>query len=289
MRRSLPSFPLLLLLLPLSCGSEIILGDSESPLPLAGASGSSSGSSSTGGGGSGAGGSSVEPHPPGARLWSADHEVGDFSDWEQGGELRGGHYGWGDVNGYVESGVGRDGSNGVVASINTDARGETSGGVRMYRRIESSAAYYSAWFRLEDAHSVLDWWSILLFHARVDPLSLEDDVSLWDVRVVDDAQGQLSLQFFDHETMLGTAAPGEQGLVAPGTWFELRAQLDYRPPDATRLRIWRENSLLFDVKELRTAPHEHVFWCVGNGAGKLSPADSILYLDDAEIRAADAP
>ncbi len=291
MRRCLP-FLALLSLLAEGCGSEIFLGDSESPLPLAGAT-STAGTPNQGGRGGAAGGSggsatagsgSVEPLPPGELVWSTDHEVGDFSDWERGGEFYGGEYEWGDVSGYVELGVGRDASNGVVAEINTAARNETSGGVRMYRRVEERAAYYRAWFRLEDAHRVADWWSIFLFHARDEELSLENDVSLWDVRLVNDAEGQLSLQFFDHDRMLGVSAPMGRGAVSPGQWFELSAYLDYRPPNATRLIIWQGDTLLFDEMSLRTPLETNVFWSVGNGAGDLSPADSTLYLDDAEVR-----
>lgn len=278
--------PWLVLLAPLGCGPEIILGDGESPLPLAGAATGGTGGGSTTGGAAPA---ADEPWPPGELVWSTDHEVGDFSDWEDGGDFYGGEYEWGDVNSYVDLGVGRDESNGVVADINTVARGETSGGVRMYRRVEASAAYYSAWFRLEEAHRVTDWWSIFLFHARDESLSLENDVSLWDVRLVNDEAGRLALQFFDHDTMRGTSSPLGAGRVTPGTWFELKAYLDYRPPNETRLIVWQDDALLFDMKRLHTAPEEHVYWCVGNGAAELSPADSTLYLDDAAVRAAARP
>jgi len=137
----------------------------------------------------------------------------------------------------VDIGEGRDGSNGVVADINTAARGEPSEGVRLYRRIESAPAYYSAWFKLHEAHSVSDWWSIFLFHARDDSLSLDNDVSMWDVRIVDTPGGEMALQFFDHDVMQGTLA-GRRGNIAPGAWFEIRAYLDYRPPNDTRLVVW---------------------------------------------------
>lgn len=292
MRRFVPF--LALLTLP-SCGSDIILGDSESALPLAGRPSGGAGGSAAGGSGGGAAAGSGGASPtdalpsPGELLWSTDHEVGDFSDWERGGPMYGGEYEWGDVSGYVDGGAGRDESNGVVAEINTAAPHETSGGVRMYRRIETSGAFYSAWYRLEAAHRVLDWWSIFLFHARDEILSLENDVSLWDVRVVDDEAGRLRLEFFDHDTQASTPAPAGRGAVQPGEWFEIQAYLDFRPPADTRLSVWQDGQLLFDMKGLRTARENHVYWCVGNGAGKLSPADSTLYLDDAAVRAVAAP
>jgi hypothetical protein len=249
------------------CGNEIVLGDSVAALP-------------------------ETPDPmipePGELVWSTDHELGDWSDWERGGELYGGEYDWGDFNAYVDVGAGRDGSNGVVADINTTPRDDTSSGVRLFRRADDGPAYYSAWFRLEEAHTVSDWWSIFLFNARDDSLSLFDDVSLWDVRVVDTPDGAMALQFFDHDVMQGTLA-GSKGNVVVGEWFEIRAYLDYRPPDATRLAIWLNEALLFDMRQLHTAAPSNVFWSVGNGAAKLDPADSTLHLDDAAIRKASAP
>lgn len=296
MRRSWLLLPLVLF----GCGPEIVLGDSEAPLPVAGTTSSAGNTSVAGnppsGGNGGAGGSasvgeagdagvpSGDPLPVGDVLWSTDHEVGDFSDWQRGGDYYGGEYEWGDVDGYVDIGAGRNGSNGVVADIYTVARDETSGGVRMYRRIEDSPAYYSAWFKLEETHTVEEWWSIFLYHARDATLSLDDDVSLWDVRLVDMPSGELRLQFFDHDTMQGTIAQGDDGIVEAGQWFELRAYLDYRPPNDTRLVIWRGKTQLFDMKSLHTNLEKNVYWCVGNGAARLSPVDSTLYLDDAAVR-----
>src|SRR5258706_11397545 len=182
-----------------ACGSEIVLGDSEASLPVtsagananAGAPTAGAGGMPASGGGGMAGGSGGMPQlpdttlqPPGDLVWSTDHEVGDFSDWKRGGDFYGGQYEWGKVNSYVDIGVGRNGSNGVVADIVIPTPGETSSGARMYRRIEAGPAYYSAWFRLEDAHKVLDWWSIFLFHAPEDSLSMDTDGSIGDVRIV---------------------------------------------------------------------------------------------------------
>lgn len=243
------------------CDSQIVLGDSEATLPLA---------------------DGPPIAPPGEEAWSTDFEVGDFSDWDEGGAFYGGEYDWGNVNGYVDLGVGRDGSNGVVANIHSVARGETSGGVRMYRRIQEGPAYYSAWFRLEEAHTVANWWSIFLFHALDDALDLDNDVSLWDVRVEETPDGEMALQFFDHDVMLGTLA-GPAGVVKSRRWFEIKAYLDYRPPNDTRAVVWLNGTLLFDMKRLHTDSHANVFWSIGNGGSELDPEESTLYVDDAAI------
>lgn len=279
------------LLLLVACDSQIVLGDSERPLPAATAGASASAGSSGAGmasaGNSGSGGAAMQPGvpAPGAVVWSTDHESGDISDWEDGGTYYGGEYDWGDVSFDVSQGAGRDGSRGLSITINTGYRDEPSQGVRFYRRLADAPAFYTAWFRLEEAHSVEDWWSISLFHARDDTLSLANDVSLWDVRVVDTASGAMALQFFDLDTMQGITA-GAGGYVQPGQWFELAFYVDYRPPDATRIVVLRDGLLLFDVAGLRTSLENNVFWAVGNGAGYLNPRESTLYVDDASIRLA---
>lgn len=283
-------------LLLAGCDSQIVLGDSESRLPVAsGGSGTSAGSGgstslpvagSSAAGTSGSGGQpSTDVPVPGQLVWSTDHESGDIADWEDGGNYYGGEYEWGNVGFAVDQGAGRDGSQGLSVTINTGDREEPSQGVRFYRRIADSPAFYTAWFRLETAHTVEDWWSISLFHARDDTLSLENDVSLWDVRVVDTPGGEMALQFFDLDSMQGITADA-RGQVRPGEWFELAFYLDYRPPDASRIVVLRDGVLLFDVPALQTGLETNVFWAIGNGAGYLSPAESTLSIDDASIRLA---
>lgn len=272
------------------CDSEIVLGDGQGASPP----GSSVGSTGqpprenpdpvpTG---------APDPGPPqpptglpalGQLVWSATHEAGDLSEWQRGGEPFGGEYDWGEVAFDVAPDIGHLGGRGLRAFIDTSARGEPSQGVRFYRRTEATPAFYGAWFKLEDRHSVADWWSISVFYARPDASSLDDTLSLWDVRVIDTPDGGMALQFFDLESMRGELAE-LQGRVQPGEWFELTLYLDYRPPSDTRVGVLLNGVELFDIQHLRSSIETNVFWAVGNGAGDLSPAESTLYLDDAFIR-----
>jgi hypothetical protein len=286
------------------CGHEIVLGDTESALPAPSASaGSSSSAGATGSGGTsgtdgsagteadagkttsaGAAGATALP-APGELVWSSDFEDGNYSDWERGGVTSGGKFEWGDVSIDVEPGVGRDDSHGLSVLIDTSFRGDDSQGGRLYRRLQSGPAYYSAWFEIEEAHAVSDWWALSVFHARDDSLSLENTVDLWDARVVDLPNGELSLQLFDHDTEQGmTLAPA--GLVQPGRWFELTLYLHYRPPSDTRLAMFLDGKLLIDVKGVHSSVEDHVFWTVGNGAALLDPPECTVYVDDASIRVA---
>jgi hypothetical protein len=296
------------------CGKEIVLGDSESRLPSMPAAAGTGNVSSAGAGGStgragsgqggmlggagmsgsaGLGGSAGMPSDvvpePGEVVWSADHETGDISQWEEGGDFAGGTYEWDSGSLDVSPGSGRNGSQGLVTTIDTHFNDSPSHGVRVYRHIEDGPAYYSVWMKLGEHHSVTEWWSIFLFHARDDVTSLDNDVSLWDVRVVEDRDGEMTLQFYDHDTAKGTI-DDVAGRVQAGQWFELTAYVDYRPPSQTRVRILLDGALLFDMKALQTARHDNLFWAVGNGSDELDPSESTNYLDDAAVRrAATAP
>jgi hypothetical protein len=225
------------------------------------------------------GSSEILPEP-GAILWSSDHESGDLSDWERGGTAQGGVYYCGTGNGEVLDVTGRGGSRALAMQIETTPV-DTSHGARAYRRVEAAPAFYRAWFRLKEAHSVPEWWAIFLFHARKPSLSLEDYTSLWDVRIVRNTSGEMTLQFFDHAGQTTTSSAVAR--VEAERWFELRAFLDYRPPDATRLIIWLDGQQVFDMTKLQTALETNVFWIVGNGASILDPALSTVYIDDAAI------
>jgi hypothetical protein len=91
----------------------------------------------------------------------------------------------------------------------------------------------------------------------------------------------MTLQFFNHAGQTTTSSAVAR--VEAERWFELRAFLDYRPPDATRLIIWLDGQQVFDMTKLQTALETNVFWIVGNGASILDPALSTVYVDDAAI------
>jgi hypothetical protein len=217
-------------------------------------------------------------------VWSTDHETGDLADWERGGESQGGQYYWSSGAGRVIAGAGRGGSRALEMVIDT-AGDAPSHGARVYRRIEPAPAFYSAWFLLEEAHAVSDWWAIFLFHARDDSLSLDNYRSLWDVRVSSNAEGRMALQFFDHDT--GRAMTADASAVVPaGRWFQIEAFLDYRPPDATTIQIRLDGVFVLEMTGLRTATEKNVFWVVGNGGSGLAPSRSTVLIDDAAITAA---
>jgi hypothetical protein len=215
-------------------------------------------------------------------IWSADHETGNLDQWTVGGELFGGYYQWGDSALETSTTVSHSASHAVRCFIDTSDG--TSHGARLYRRIEEFGAYYSVWFRVEALHSVPDWWSIFLFHARDSPEPSADANFLWDLRVVQPNEGQLAIVLYEHATATTTQASAHS-LPVQG-WFHLEAYFEYAPPDGSRLGVWLDGERLLDAGELHGEDSRPVYWVIGNGSNNLDPAASTLFVDDAAIATA---
>ncbi len=235
----------------------------------------------------GDGESPTQPSAPEALLvWSTDHESGDASSWLEGGPAQGGQYTWGTGTIAGTSAISRSGEHALELAIDNDGV-SLSDGARLYRGIQPVPARYGAWFYLPQAHTVGEWWAPAIFNARDASLSQESTVQLWDIRIADDGAGNMTLQFFDHATMQPTPIPG--GVVPTDLWFHIEIYLDYRPPDATALRVRLNGALVFQASGLQTSIEEHVLWVVGNAAAGLEPSASSLYLDDATVTSGEGP
>jgi hypothetical protein len=162
-----------------------------------------------------------------------------------------------------------------------DTTSGTSDGARLYRRIENGGAYYSAWFRLAAIHSVANWWSIFLYHARDTPEPADDANFLWDLRVVQPSEGQLAIVLYEHATQ-GLTASAPHSLPV-GEWFHLEAYFEYAPPASSRLSVWLNGQPLLDATGLRGEDTRPVYWIIGNGSNDLDPDSSTLFVDDAAI------
>jgi hypothetical protein len=219
-------------------------------------------------------------------VWSTDHESGDASSWSEGGPESGGQYTWGTGSITGTSTVSRSGSHALELAIDTNGV-SPSDGARLYRSIQPQPARYGAWFFLQQAHAVGDWWAPMIFHARDASLAQESVVQLWDIRIVDDDAGSMALEFFDHWTMQSTPIAG--GVVPTNLWFHVEVHLDYRPPDATSLELRLNGALVFETTSLQTNLEQYVLWIVGNAGASLTPSASNLYVDDASVTTRQGP
>lgn len=254
-------------------------GGGASGEPLGGA--AMAGESGEGGappllGGAGAGGA-----PDDGILWHADHEGGSLVEWDDGPDAdSGGYYADATSPSYV-SGHARSGNGSAKATIDTAA--DTGAGqiARLYRRIEAREGYYSAWFNLAEDHDPSAWWSIFLFRAVKDRNASKD---LWSVNLTRTEDDELTLSLYDHVSGKTTAAPAPLPVIPVGEWFELQAYLSQAYGEPSHLVIWLNGSRIFELTGAASPPDgQPVYWVIGNGGAKMTPAVSTVYIDDAVV------
>lgn len=225
------------------------------------------------------GGALVEHEAGATLLWSSDHETGDLSAWNAGGDTMGGEYeGMGTTE--ITSDRAHGGSYAAKFTIDTsDGMDHTA---RAYRRTVPGAAYYSAWFYFDESHTSFVWWTMFLFRALTDPANVESAVNLWDVGIERRPNGDLGLLFFDHMTLADVQAPADD-VVPVGRWTHIEAYFEYAPPQSTHITIWQDGNQVMDLRNLGPASSDHLYWAIGNGANGLAPPVSTIYVDDAAI------
>jgi hypothetical protein len=249
-------------------------------------SGASAGASSTGGSGDepGAGtagdtsssGTAGEPSTP---LFEADQEDGSLEHWDSGPDTdAGGWYGDDDSGPeYSDTGPAHSGSGAVKVTVDTAPGDRIS---RLYRRLTTADAYYSAWFYLAEDHTAPSWWSIFLFRAVQERAA---SIDLWSVNLVRRADDQLTFGVFDHAANELIQSPTEP-VVEVGKWFQLQAFLHAVPGEPSKVVFYLDGVEFLALDDATAAPEgEPLYWVIGNGGSKLVPPISTVYIDDAVI------
>jgi hypothetical protein len=212
-------------------------------------------------------------------LFEATHSVGNVSEWDEGADADAGGY-------YADPGVALpkyveepSHSAGGAVEITID----TGGGdriARLYRRVEQADAYYSAWFYLAEGHTPSSWWSIFLFRAVKDRNA---SIDLWSVDLLEQDDGTFTFGVFDHATEELIPATVEP-TVAVGQWFQLQAFLHQESEKPSQMTFYCNGVEFLTMTDARPAPKDQpVYWVIGNGAAKLTPAVATVYVDDAVI------
>lgn len=140
------------------------------------------------------------------------------------------------------------------------------------------AAYYGAWYYVPAVSTNTGNWNLLHFRGGAGPDAATH--GLWDVSLVNDADGGLATSVYDdlraRQLDAGTAIP-------IGQWFHLEAYL--RPADdgTGRFTLYRDGQVEVDLSGIPTDDAAWGAWHVGNLATALSPSISTLYVDDVTI------
>jgi hypothetical protein len=108
-------------------------------------------------------------------------------------------------------------------------------------------------------------------------------IDLWSVDLVERDDEQLTFAVFDHAANKSIALPAEP-VVEVGKWFQLQAFLHQVAGEPSQVIFYLDGVEFLTLDDATAVPEdEPVYWVIGNGAGKLSPAVSTVYIDDAVI------
>jgi hypothetical protein len=217
--------------------------------------------------------------PDDGLIFRADHENGlRLTQWDEGPDA--------DAGGYYADGPlpvwSTDQSHSGEASVELtiDTTSDTDQIARLYRRIEQPEAYYVAWFFLNEDHTPGTWWSIFLFRAVKDR---SDSIDLWSVDLVRSASDTLTVAVYDHANKKTINVQGSFP-VPVRQWFQLQAYLQVAEGEPSHLTLWLDGNQFLDLPSATPAPlMQPLYWVIGNGGSKMTPAVSTLYIDDAQI------
>jgi hypothetical protein len=212
-------------------------------------------------------------------LWSARHEAGDLSEWTEGGK----------------GGTAADTPDTALA-VSTDfahtgryAVKLTNGAVSMTENVhlwrEDSyppEAYYSVWFYLPRGYQTTADWSIVELQVPTngDAGTLGQLIDI-DLRSL--PNGDLILSVYDHRgAYLRSPTPDPAILVPVGRWFQIETFYRNVNDDSGRLTVWLDGQLDYDIRR-PFGSNSTVYWTVSSRTSGLSPAESVIYIDDAAV------
>ena len=214
-------------------------------------------------------------------LWAARFEGRSFDEWTG---TPGGGAGASSATGSVEvSGdqahAGRFAAKLVVAA---PAGAGAQGAVLSRKGDLPAGGYYSAWYYLPETAAVGQYWVIFKLRRRMvvdDPAS---EGELFDLGFKD-ANGELSLQLFDHRIDAVVPLRGGGRVVAVGVWFQIEVYYRNAPDASGALAVWFDGEPVLDLDSGATSPTPWIEWDVLNLADTLTPSTAALFVDDCAL------
>jgi hypothetical protein len=212
-------------------------------------------------------------------LWSAQHETGDLSEWLLDGK-GGSSADPPDTSLSVSTDFAHSGKYSVKLSNAAVSDYETT---RLWRQDDyPEEAYYSAWYYLPQAYLTTNDWTIMQIRAPVpgDPtvLSLFMDV---DIRSL--PGGDMILTVFDHRPQYLRATTPDPAVPIPvGSWFQIVVYFRNVADDTGRFTLWQDGQLLYDLRR-PSGFNQIVYFTPCSVSENLSPASSVIYVDDAAV------
>jgi hypothetical protein len=141
-------------------------------------------------------------------------------------------------------------------------------------------AYYGAWFFLPQSATSNAVWNLVHFQGG----SPAGQHGLWDVSLVNGADGQLEAVVYDF--LGGNVYRAASPVAVPiNAWFHLEFHLKRATDASGEVALYQNGERLLERTGLRTDDSDWGQWYVGNFANALTPSDFTLYVDDVTIRA----
>jgi hypothetical protein len=216
------------------------------------------------------------------QQWTAGFETGDRSEWKHGApadripfyEREGAQ----ELVGYPV----REGRQALKVTIEAD---------RDRRRVSylhrdgllPREGRYSAWFYFPQRYTAGKYWSIMSFRGRTDPTDANTLVdNLWNLTVYNRSDGSMALKLWDGARQRDLLQAIPQALPTE-RWVHIEVYFKQASDDTGRVAFWQDGVPVFDVADISTAPSEWISWLVGSVGRDVSPAPTVIYVDDVSI------
>ncbi len=144
-----------------------------------------------------------------------------------------------------------------------------------------SQAFYGAWYYIPTLATNSGNWNLIHFQGGDGPAPRL--ASLWDISLVNNANGGLRLTVVDYVENSTISDLTDPPPIPIGSWFRIVVFLK-RASDATGvISVFQDGDRIFHVPNLITDNTQYGEWYVGNLATDLDPVQSTLYVDDVTV------
>jgi len=199
------------------------------------------------------------------------HSVGGFCYARHGASLK-----------VVESPSRLTGKFAVAFSVDADASTalERSQARCVIQGAMPKSAYYGAWYFIPALATSDGNWNLFHFLGGV---SEADSHPLWDVSLINRADGKLKLSVLNFLTGKYPAIADDLEAVPIGRWFRLQIKLVRSAQNAGEVIVLQDGVVALHLTDLITDDTTWGQWYVGNYVRALVPASSTVYVDDITI------
>lgn len=228
---------------------------------------------------------------PGSVLWSANMETGDLSQWffpmtgpvgNFGGDIENS----GMANAVASTDFAHSGSYSAKLTITTPDT--PTSGTRLFRWAEAQTypqLYYSVWYYFPQSYTPALFWNVLQWKSRhvVSGTAVSDPFFSLEVGALPNGEMYFYLGDDHLNTTFQQAAQSPMP-VPVGRWFNVQAFYKCDGSGGGEVTIWQDGTQLWDVQNVDTRYADgDCAWSVNNYSSGLTPATSIIYVDDAAI------